>query len=65
MIFRKMNRIMQQKPAIFTLIYKAGNKYAGGERHEKKDHHCGCYHSVYHCRVSVVLAGNTRPEEIL
>ena len=22
--FRKMNRIMQQKPAIFTLIYKAG-----------------------------------------
>ena len=32
---------MQQKPAIFTLIYKAGNKYAGGERHEKKDHHCG------------------------
>ena len=39
MIFRKINRIMQQKPAIFTLIYKAGNKYAGGERHEKKDHH--------------------------
>ena len=29
---------LQQKTAILTLIYKTGNKYAGGERHENKDH---------------------------